>query len=112
MDRGHLAPREAFAGYADAEKAADYTTNVVPMNPEFNQRGAWRQAEERANQLARQHGYVDVKIDVIYDPDPAKIKKLSDGTPIPKGFIRTVKAPDGKVLEIEHLPHFLPGKSQ
>jgi DNA/RNA endonuclease G (NUC1) len=95
-DRGHLAQREAFKGDADAEKAADHFTNVVPMSPELNQGAAWRDAERRTFDLAREHGRVKVSVTPVYDAHPLQ---LPDGTPIPKEVVREVSLPDGTSLE-------------
>lgn len=104
-DRGHLAQREAFKGYGDAEIAVDHWTNVVPMTPDLN-RGAgspWAAAERRTVDYVKPvseggQGYQSVKVVVepVYDANPPR---LSDGTPIPKAIRRTVIAPDGTVLE-------------
>jgi DNA/RNA endonuclease G (NUC1) len=99
FDRAHLASREAFKGDADMERAVDQTYNVVPMAREFNQRGAWREAEIRANQFAEKYGSVNVEIEPIYDTDPNKLRRLSDGTPIPKAIRRRVTTLDGEILE-------------
>jgi DNA/RNA endonuclease G (NUC1) len=98
-DKGHLAQREAFAGYGDAETAADQFTNVVPMKPELN-RGAgspWRAAEADTIRWAKKYGSVTVKVEPIYDASPTE--HLRDGTPVPKAIRRTVIAPDGMVLQ-------------
>lgn len=104
MERGHMGQREAAAGDAEAEAATDQMTNITPMTEALN-RGAgspWRAAEARAFTLAnemQQAGrgdYVTVDVVPIYDENPTR---LTDGTPIPKAFTRTVTAPDGKELE-------------
>ncbi|HEX8109148.1 MAG TPA: DNA/RNA non-specific endonuclease [Kofleriaceae bacterium] len=112
-DKGHLAQRQA--GKVDpaidaalglenptgreVERALDVLTNVAPMTPTLN-RGkgsAWASAENRTAQFALQHGYVTVEITPIYDAQPPR---LSDGTPIPRQFRRTIKSgPTGNVLE-------------
>lgn len=97
-ERGHLAQREVFKSSAEAELAADQTTNVVPMRPELN-RGAnspWSAAERRTLEMAKKHGAVQVEVEPIYDANPPR---LSDGTPVPKAIRRTVKTADGNVLE-------------
>jgi hypothetical protein len=111
-DRGHLAQREA--GKVDpatdaalgltptprsdtVERALDVLTNVVPMTPALNQGTAWRAAEARTAQLALEHGYVTVTVTPIYDEPPPR---LSDGTPIPSQFRRTVvSGTTGEVLD-------------
>jgi DNA/RNA endonuclease G (NUC1) len=101
FERGHLAPREAFAGFgARAETEADNLTNVVPMGEQLNQ-GAWRAAERRANAWAADtannpDGYVLVEITPIYDSTPPRLR---DGTPVPRAITRRVTMPDGRVLE-------------
>lgn len=103
QDRGHLAQREAFRGDPETERAVDQWTGVVPMHPNLN-RGAgspWRASEQRAIDLAQQHGSVMVRNEPIYDANPPR---LPDGTPIPRAVRRTITAPDGTVLEdITHL---------
>jgi DNA/RNA endonuclease G (NUC1) len=94
-DKGHLMAREVVKGDTEAERAADLTTNVVPMTKSLNQ-SIWRAAEVRTNQLAKRHGSVRVRTEPIYDANP---QRLPDGTPIPKAIRRTVVAPDGTVLE-------------
>jgi hypothetical protein len=94
-DRGHLAPREAFKTSADAERLVDQTTNVVPMRSELNQ-GIWREAEVRANALAKKYNGVKVEIDTIYGPNP---KTIGNGVPVPTAFRRAVYTLDGKLLE-------------
>ena len=84
-DRGHLAQREAFKGYGDAEIAVDHWTNVVPMTPDLN-RGAgspWAAAERRTVDYVKPvseggQGYQSVKVVVepVYDANPPR---LSDG---------------------------------
>jgi hypothetical protein len=99
FERGHLAQREAFFGSAGAERAADQLTNVVPMTEAMN-RGTgsgWRAQEMATIEYARKLGRVTVEIDVHYDANP---RTLPDGvTPIPKAVTRTIKGPDGQVLE-------------
>jgi hypothetical protein len=96
-DRGHLAQREAFKGNADAERAVDHMTNVVPMHPNLNrgEGSPWRAAEAETIRLADKYGSVMVEVTPIYDSNPLR---LPNGTPIPKGIHRKVIAPDGKVL--------------
>ena len=97
-DRGHLAQREAFKGDSDVELAADYTTNVVPMQPNLN-RGPgspWRAAETRTIAYAKEFGHVNVEVQPNYGANPPRLR---DGTPIPESFTRTITAPDGTVLE-------------
>jgi DNA/RNA endonuclease G (NUC1) len=106
-DRGHLAQREAFkGGTAEALKAADYLTNVVPMRPELNRAiegpdgkfvpSDWRLLEIQAvKDLAPEHGYVMVEVVPIYPEEP---ERLSDGTPIPSHVTKIIRAPDGTVL--------------
>lgn len=97
-DRGHLAQREAFKGNADAERAADYMENVVPMHPDLNrgEGSPWRTAEEETIRLADEHGNVTVEVTPIYDANPPR---LPNGTPIPKAIHRKVVTPDGQVLQ-------------
>ena len=97
-DRGHLGPREAFRGSALAEGDADLLTNVVPMSPELNQRGAWRAAELRTNRLAMEHGRVKVVSNPIYDANPPRLR---DGTPVPREIRRQVFTEDGRLLEAD-----------
>ncbi len=103
-DKGHMGQREGAAGYAEAELATDQLTNITPMRPSLN-RGAgspWLAAEGRAFTLANEMSqagrgdYVTVDVVPVYDENPAR---LSDGTPIPKAFTRTVTSADGKELE-------------
>ncbi len=98
-DIGHLAQREAFRELGgEVELAADYWANTVPMAREFNQRGDWRRAERETMHLAEQYGEVEVEISVHYDQTP---ECLSDGTPIPSYFVRTVRLMDGQMLHTE-----------
>jgi DNA/RNA endonuclease G (NUC1) len=98
-DQGHMAQREAFAGYREAEEAADLMTNVVPQTPASN-RGAgstWRAAERRVVDLAADRGEpITVVIEPHYDPIPPR---LPNGAPIPFEFRRIHIAPDGTVLD-------------
>lgn len=110
-DRGHLAPREAASlasrfvepefqqSHADiqaqTERAMDHMTNVVPMAREFNQHGAWRQAELQANQWATRHGRIDVEIRPYYGDNP---RRLPSGMDVPDGFVRIERRPDGRIL--------------
>jgi hypothetical protein len=103
-ERGHLGQRQAAAGYEYAEKATDLMTNVVPMKPGLN-KGTWKVAEERSFDLANQvkdaglGDHVDITVEPVYGDHPPRLK---DGTPIPEAFIRTVRAPDGTVLESDY----------
>jgi hypothetical protein len=116
FERGHLAPREAFAAADDVdlnpdlpnrlkvtsdqfnhpELAADQFTNVVPMKHELNQGSEWRASERGTIEKANKFGYVDVEIVPIYDENPPRLR---DGTPVPKAVRRTIIGPDGTVLE-------------
>ena len=76
-DRGHLAQREAFkAGTAEALRAADHFTNVVPMRPELTRAvewpdgnsvpSDWIKLEMRAvKELTPKYGYVTVEVEPI-----------------------------------------------
>jgi hypothetical protein len=105
LERGHLAMRQAFKRSPEVERAADQFPGVVPMNEYLNRgKGSpWVQAERRTVRYVTPRskggsGYSSVHVDVepIYDAAPPQLK---DGTPIPRRIRRSVKAPDGSVLE-------------
>jgi hypothetical protein len=120
MRKGHLGQREAFKvpdigdlapdlpnrvkvendQFNHPELSADQFTNVVPMTRELNEgingASAWRQSEENTMKNANRFGHVIVEVTPIYNSNPLR---LSDGTPIPRAITRTVKAPDGTILE-------------
>jgi hypothetical protein len=118
FDRGHLAPREAaslnesFVApefrqshaelQAQTERAMDHMTNVVPMAREFNQRGAWRQAERQANQWATRFGEISVEIRPHYGDNP---QHLPSGVEVPAGFIRIERRPNGRILRRRYYPN-------
>jgi Domain of unknown function (DUF4157)/DNA/RNA non-specific endonuclease len=97
-ERGHLAQREVFKGFRDAERAADSHATTVPMAPNLN-RGAgspWRASEARTFDYAQQFGTVKVEVKPMYDANPPR---LPDGTPIPKAIRRRVTKSNGDLLE-------------
>jgi DNA/RNA endonuclease G (NUC1) len=52
FDRGHIAPREDRNRTQKDQFATFLTTNLLPQQPVFNERGLWRQLENFSTQLA------------------------------------------------------------
>jgi hypothetical protein len=98
-ERGHLAPREAFAGEEGAEQAADLLTNVVPMTEALNRgKGSpWRDSERRTFvEAAKRNEALVVEVEPIYAEKPPTLR---DGTPIPRAVRRRVTTLSGEVVE-------------
>jgi hypothetical protein len=57
---------------------------------------AWRSAERRTAQCAKQEGFVSVEITPIYEQI---LKRLNNGVPIPCAIRRIKSRPTDKILE-------------
>lgn len=91
--RGHMAPAGDFKYSQEAMTESFYTTNVCPMNMEFNN-GMWKRIEEKIRKWAVQFGTVYIVTGpVVYDN---KFGRLGEsGILIPDAFYKAVLIPVG-----------------
>jgi DNA/RNA endonuclease G (NUC1) len=82
-DRGHLSPAEFNDWSDETRKQANYLSNIVPQDPTLNRWGAWREAENIADNTVNYYGKTYEVSGAIFTGDtcntlnvPSKVYKL------------------------------------
>lgn len=91
--RGHMVPAGDLKYSQQAMDESFYTTNVCPMNREFNN-GIWRRLEEKIRKWAAEYG----RVYVITGPIVGKNRygRVGEsGIVVPDGFYKAVLVPRG-----------------
>ena len=94
-DKGHMAPAAAFKCEEEELKSTFSYLNCALQHEGLN-RGPWKHLESYERELAKQYGYVDVKIIVHFEKP---IRRVPAGAAIPSSFSKFIFTPNGTFIK-------------